>query len=165
MEDQPWERFIHVLGAQAELCSEMATLGKSKTGALIAGELSNVELLVKAEQALIGKAMGLEQERQIAEQQIIQLLGIEPANMSLPMILDFSPEEYSSRLKSINERLTSSILEIGRLNETNSKLIRQCLRYVDFILNQISLKSGKPYHSTGTSEFAGVSSISCDVKA
>lgn len=164
MDDGPWGDLVKVLDAQADLCAKLIDLGQDKTNALVEGDLKKLDQIVSCEQAVIAKAAVLESARQRSEAQIRDLVGDASETVSLLRLIELSPEPYNSKLTDGRQRLISNIKWIGRINEVNSKLMKQYLRYVNFLLNQISLEKGGTYGPDGNSNYPPAPIDEHDVK-
>ena len=144
-----WEKMAGLLHKEAQIYSDLVVLGRKKQEALVEGSLSDLEKVVRAEQALIGTAARVEEERWRLQEQLACALGKKAAELRISELIDSVEEPIRSSLESSKNSILESTREMARLNEENSSLIQQSLSYVNFMLSAMTSRTGGPYDREG----------------
>jgi flagellar biosynthesis/type III secretory pathway chaperone len=133
-----------LLNQQKVLYEELLELAKEKQKILVKGSLEALDSLTKKEEALIFQAGKLEEQRYQCGRQVISLLGLKE-DVPLSEIKEKAPLEYKKPLETVLQELTGLFQDLTRLNEENTNLIQQSLRFVNFTMEVISQQSKPTY--------------------
>ena len=135
---------IRLLNQQKVLYQEMAELAKEKQKVLIKGSLEALAVLVKKEETLIFQGGKLEEERYRSARKAAALLEL-PEDAPLREIMEKAPPEYKGPLEKVFQELSGLLADLARLNEENTSLIQQSLRFVNFTMEAVSQQSKPVY--------------------
>lgn len=138
-----------LMDAQVVILDDLCELGRKKTGLLVDNDLAGLEAVVKAEQTLLWKLGRVEERRY--RQQLLLAEATAPGTVRLSELVRAAPGPLRQRLAALQEHYGQSVAELGRLNETNRRLIEQALSFVDFTLELIAAArgSGQTYTPAG----------------
>ena len=136
-----------LMDAQVGMLDDLCELGRKKTALLVDNDLTGLEAVVKAEQTLLWKIGRLEERR--FRQQVLLAGDQGPEAARLNDLVRVAPAELRQRLAALQERYGRNVTELGRLNETNRRLIEQALSFVDFTLELIAIARGSGQTYTG----------------
>lgn len=129
-----------LMDAQVAMLDDLCELGRKKTVLLVENDLTGLEAVVKAEQALLWKIGRLEERRY--RQQLLFAGDAGPEATRLAELVRLAPPPLRERLSALQDHYGRSVTELGRLNETNRRLIEQALTFVDFTLELIAAARG-----------------------
>lgn len=133
-----------LLNQQKVLYQEMADLAREKQKILIKGSLEALAALVKKEESLIFQGSKLEEERYRSARKAAALLEL-PEDAPLREIMEKAPLEYKKPLETVFQELSGLLADLARLNEENTSLIQQSLRFVNFTMEVVSQQSKPVY--------------------
>jgi len=150
------DKLIEVLNKETSIYEGILKLSRQKTDVIIAGKVSELEGITRAEQSVIVTLGKLENEREELVEQIAAQLGMKASDVKLSGLIKAVPQEQAEKLKKYHETLPKIFGDIRDANGVNSKLIRNSLDYIDFSINVLT--------GTGTTGSYGISGQSNDPK-
>jgi flagellar biosynthesis/type III secretory pathway chaperone len=119
---------LKVLKKQLEVCLKFLTIQKQKTDALIAGDIRQIDMLVRDEQSYIMKIESLEKQRDaLLEQE--KLSGLKVSDIITNHI-----EEDKEHFTDVSDKLLYVLLDLRKVNDLNQKLLRQRLSVIEHIV-------------------------------
>lgn len=148
---QKIHELIQVLEHENRVYDDILKISKNKTNVIVKGKVSDLESIVKLEQSLVMQIGRLETMRENLIGGLSQELNIEPFELTLSDLIKYVKDDQLKKLKSCQESMTHTIIELKDANELNSKLIRNSLDFIEFSINLISNADAgiNNYGSTG----------------
>lgn len=128
----------NVLEQEAAVYDDLLKISREKTRIIVKNKVTELEQMVKLEQALIFKVGRLEDERDKLVARIVEHLNIQTKNVSITGLLEHISGEESGKLATAREKLLKTIDELKTVNEQNSKLIKNSLEFINFSINLIA---------------------------
>jgi len=150
------DKLIEVLNKETSVYEGILKLSRQKTDVIIAGKVSELEGITRAEQSVIVTLGKLEDEREKLVGQIAAQLGMKASDVKMSGLIKKVPQEQAEKLKKCYDTLPKMFSDLQDANAVNSKLIRNSLDYIDFSINVLT--------STGTTGNYGNSGQSDDPK-
>lgn len=147
--DELFAQFEEILNQELELYRKILELSKKKTDVILTGDTAGLDDITKAEHAFIIQAGALERKRQkFITEKLMKCDGISSCE-TLSELIQYAPASHKQRLASIGKELSELLEEQKEINELNSKLIRNNLEYIEFILSRVQGSAGV-YDTGGT---------------
>ncbi|MDK2799520.1 MAG: hypothetical protein PWP27_1912 [Clostridiales bacterium] len=145
-------KLFEVLVQQIRVYENILKLAKEKTDIVVAGKITELENLVKLEQALVVQIGRLEQQREEVVDEIAAVLNINKQDVTMSSLTEYLDVLQKEKLKNYQQKLTNILDELKNTNELNAKLIKQALEYVEFSINAMTSTSvsGSGYEGKGT---------------
>ncbi|OEF99502.1 hypothetical protein BHF71_08775 [Vulcanibacillus modesticaldus] len=139
-------RLIEVLMQIYQLQLEMLDLAKQKKQVLIDGSIEELSKIIHYESLWIKKVSKLEDERMKVVQQILNDNDIKADQITInDLINNLDSPDDKKRLEDIHGKLTKTIEEIQQLNDLNTQLIEQSLKYISHTINLITEDPSQGY--------------------
>ncbi len=130
---------INVMREQLGIYKELSSLAEEKTNVLIKGDLALLNEITEIEQTLIFKLGKLEEERVELVKQIAEEHGKDTSEVKADFLKSIFPDQQEAETFSgIYSELKSVLLEVDTKNETNAKLIKSALDYIDFSIKLLT---------------------------
>lgn len=126
---------LHVLNEELKIYNELLSLSRNKTDIIIKGKVTELDTMVKREQELIVELGGLESQREAAVDKIAQQLNINPSEITMSELVNRLEPVQAQELRKYQLNLTGILGELKELNDTNSKLIKNSLEFINFSIN------------------------------
>lgn len=147
------DKLIEALDKEANVYEGILKLSKQKTDVIIAGKVSELEGITRAEQSVILTLSKLEEGREELVEKIALELKVKPNDVTLSSLMKMLPKEQAAKLKKGHSSLPKVFNDIRDANVLNSKLIRNSLEYIDFSINVLtSTGSTGNYGNSGQSD-------------
>jgi len=128
------------LRGQVELYHELLTMEGHKQKALIKNNLQEIESITAKEESLIIKVNHLEKERLLWAEQIGRELGKPPEDLTLAELAEHYPGLEGVRLD-----LDRVVVLLQRINESNSQLLKQAMKIVDYTVGLLTHQTSNIY--------------------
>lgn len=141
------EELIRVLDEQAALYETLLDLSRRKRELLVQGGAAEFEALVDQEQAVLWQAARLEERRFGLQTNLAGTLGRDAAELNVTELLSLTQKPQTSRLSQLQQRISDTLGELGRVNEQNSLLIRKSLSYIEAALNRMTRDNAAPVYA------------------
>ena len=120
---------LKTLKAQLEVCKKYLNIQTEMTSALVAGDIKQVDLIVRDEQSYIMKIESLEKQREkLLEQELLRGLSI--SEITVNHLEEEEKEEY----KYVTDNLISILIDLKKVNALNQKLLKQRLSVLEHIV-------------------------------
>jgi len=119
-----------VLEQEAEVYRALVELSAKKRDALVAGQLSAVDEVVRAEEALLWKAGRVEETRQMVATELADLLDLKDDQRTLARLIEAIGEPAAVGLRRRQDEILKAVAELKTSNELNGRLIEQALAQV-----------------------------------
>ena len=155
-----------ILDQETALYKDASDISAKKTDVIVHGKIEELDVLVKAEQAIILKIGRLEDERERIVRALSDELELDLGGVTLSQISERLGKDSFSRLDNCHKKLAATLGGLKNSNETNAQLIRNALDYVNFSVNLLttSQSSGSLYTQAGQDESARPNRNVFDVK-
>ncbi len=140
------ENLLSVLEAEAGEYEALVELCKSKTPAIIEGNLAVMDDITAREQEAAGRIAQWDRQRQEITADVANVLGKNPATLTLTALAELlgqRPKEQAA-LAGLIDRLTAAVSALRLVNEQNGELIRTALEMTEFHLNVLQAMSSGP---------------------
>jgi len=132
------ENFIQILEDENKIYQEILKLSKRKTEIVIEGKVSELEHIVKLEQALVLQISRIEKSRNEFFLKFSQEINFNKKTWNVSQLKKIAAPEQVKRLEKYQEGMASILSELDQVNQLNSKLIANSLEFIEFSLNMIS---------------------------
>lgn len=142
---------LGILDNELNIYKEMLELSKQKTQIIVEGKVTELDKIVKVEQALVIQISKIEKKREAIFESASHEGGINKNNWNITELKKISTPEQGTRLEKYKESMSKMIPELTRVNQMNSKLITNSLDFIEFSLNLLSTAdiSSNNYGSKG----------------
>ena len=138
METQTLKELMDILENETRVYEGILRLSKDKTKILVDGKVSELEKLVKLEQALVIQAGRLESSREDLTARLAGELGLEPQGLTVSELAKHLKNREAEKFSACRERLAGVIGELRNTNELNARLIKNSLDYINFSINMLA---------------------------
>lgn len=132
------EKIIQILEEEEKIFLDLQSISEKKRDLIVASKVTELEKLVRLEQALIIKNGSFEDEREKVMELVAKQLALQPSEITLSLLAQQAGEYNGKRLKICQDRLNSIVKSLKNTNDLNSKLIKNSLEYIDFSINLMS---------------------------
>ena len=165
MDLQMVDQLLEILEQEVKGYNEMLELSKNKRDVIIKGKADELQNIVEAEQSLVMQMGKLEAFREELTGKISRDIGLEPSELTISEMKKHFPEVYKEKATDYQEKLSATLKELKEINDLNSKLIKNSLEFVNFMINLYTSSSvgSNNYVNTGTIKETGNKSL-FDVK-
>jgi len=137
------DRLLEILTAQRDLYAEMLKLSENKRDVIVKNDIGELDRIVKREEAILVKIGELERNRRETLDKIAEALNITAEELSSSKILESVSPQDQEKFNAVVNDLTEILKKLGDVNETNSKLIKFNLDYINNIINKVVMGDGK----------------------
>lgn len=152
------QELIAILQTQLKIYSQLMELGSQKREHLIKGSLEELNDVSKQEEYFIFQLGKLEEKREKCFSNLAKLGGFDQ-NSSLREIVAQLPQEEQGQLEQIQEDFSALIEDLGQLNQENTSLIQQSLRFVNFSVDVLSQQSKPVYNEENEVNIKQISNL------
>ncbi len=129
---------IENLKNQLRAYKELTDLAEEKSNILVKGNIELLEDITEVEQMLILNLGKLEKERSALVNQIAEKTGKNVSEIKNNVLRDFLSSEEIGTFSAVSDELKTVLLDLSEKNETNEKLIRSTLDYIDFSIKLLT---------------------------
>lgn len=134
MNDEGLRDLSYLLSLQLELQHELLVLEKEKTDILVKGDINSLDDFIRQEQSLVLKSVGLEKKRE----KLLTETGF--LDYSLREIIEKYDTNDSYQLKTLFQRLISTIGQLQKTNDKNNQIVLSRLSILGQCLSLIGLR-------------------------
>lgn len=124
-----------IVEKETEIYGSILKLSKEKTDIIVAGKVSELENMVKVEQALMFEIMKLEDQRESVLEKVAAHINVKKDDFNLSILMQHLEPSLKEKVSVYQKKMVGVMDDLKNTNELNSKLIKQALEYVDFSLN------------------------------
>ncbi len=152
MNIQTLNQLLAAMEEQVKVMSDLGALSKKKSQILVDGQMDQLDILLRAEQALIYQMGRLEERRFQLQMDLAVQLNIHASQLTLEHLLKSLTSEHQDLCKKIAEQYTAVARDLNQSNQLNAELIQQAMAYVDFSLQFLGAAgpgSAKTYSAKG----------------
>lgn len=141
-----------VLKEELEVYKVLFELSDSKTQALLAGDLKNIQKITGSEQTLVLTIGRLEEKRFQILRGLEQPLGIKAEKMTLSEILNRLDRD-NLNLSGLQQEITDLLTKLDETNSKNSMLIQKALSHINHTVGILTAAAGTgPTYGPNTAE-------------
>lgn len=151
MDPQRLNQLLAIMEEQTKIMGDLTALSKKKAEVLVDGNLDELDILLRGEQALVWQLGRLEERRFQQQREVAVQMGIHPSQLTLERLLKVVPEEYTDRCQAVAQQYGETAQQLTQVNQLNSELIQQAMAYVDFSLQLLgrAASGGQVYSPRG----------------
>jgi len=145
-------QLLVVMEEQLKVMSDLTVLSKKKSQILVDGQIDQLDILLRGEQALMFQLGRLEERRFQLQVDLAGQLNIHASQLTLDHLLKSLTSEHQERCKKIADQYTGVARDLNQSNQLNAELIQQAMAYVDFSLQFLGAaapSSAKTYSHKG----------------
>jgi flagellar biosynthesis/type III secretory pathway chaperone len=144
-------QLLAIMEEQTKFMGDLTALSKKKSVVLVDGNLNELDILLRGEQALVWQLGRLEERRFQMQTEVAAQMGIHPSQLTLEKLLTAVPEGFDERCRVVAQQYGDTALELTQVNQLNTELIQQAMAYVDFSLQLLGGRGpgGQVYSPTG----------------
>ncbi|MFY9176864.1 MAG: flagellar protein FlgN [Caldicoprobacterales bacterium] len=152
---------------EKEIYNQLIELSTRKTHIILKKKVDVLDKLVNLEQEMIEHIKKQELERQELVDKVARLKNVEPDEVNLSSLIDWSQGDIRLRAENLQEEFIRIIERQSHLNDINAKLIKSNLEYIDFALSLMTGEgaSGSIYKKEGKVSKGGQGRSIFDTKA
>ncbi|HWI52427.1 MAG TPA: flagellar protein FlgN [Symbiobacteriaceae bacterium] len=140
MDPQRLNQLLAVMEEQVKIMSDLGALSQKKSLLLVDGNLDELDILLRGEQALIWQMGKLEERRFRLQVEIASELRIHPSQLTLEHLVANVPPEFSPLCQSVAEKYGETAKALMEANQLNTELVQQSMAYVDFSLQLLGAR-------------------------
>lgn len=140
MDPQRLSQLLATMEEQVKFMTDLTALSQKKSAILVDGNLDELDILLRGEQALIWQMGKLEERRFRLQVEIAAELGLHPSQLTLDRLVQSVPPEYAARCQDVAERYGASATTLTQANQLNTELVQQAMAYVDFSLQLLGAR-------------------------
>ena len=133
-----WDDLLQVLREMLSAYQAMLTLSQQKHDILIAAKSQELEAVTKREERLIVEVGKLEDLREKIVGEMMAAYGMKDGEVSLAELKKIAKPEIVAQLETFGEKFGSIMAAMVPLNQQNTELIQQALRFVNYNINLLS---------------------------
>lgn len=138
MKQEMIKYLIEILENEYKVYEELLSLSKQKTQIVIEGKVSDLDHIVKLEQALVIQISKIEKKREEIFSRFSQHTELNKKNWNISELKKIATDEQNERLQKYQDNMVNILSELNHINQLNSKLITNSLEFIEFSLNMIS---------------------------
>lgn len=131
-------KLTDVLEQENTIYQEILKISEDKTNIIIEGKVSQLENIIKLEQALIIRLGKLEELREDLVSEIAISVDTPVEELKISDIINFAGKEKGEKLEICQGIIKKSIDDLTNVNDLNSKLLKNSLEFIDFSINILS---------------------------
>lgn len=132
------DKLIELLEHEYKVYENIFRLSKDKTNIIVEGRVSELENVVKLEQALVMQISRIDKQREELLEEIAKEVQLGEGGLNVSELKKHSNESQCAKLEDYQQRMIDLVEQLNHANQLNSKLIRNSLEFIEFSLNIIS---------------------------
>lgn len=137
MKQELIDKLIEILEHEYRVYENIHRISKDKTNIIVEGKVSELDNVVKLEQALVLQISRIDKQREeIISRLSNEVNAVESLNIS--EIRKHANMEQNNKLEAYQNKMNSLVNELTHVNQLNSKLIKNSLEFIEFSLNLMS---------------------------
>lgn len=152
MDPQRLTQLLAVMDEQIKYMTDLTALSSKKSQLLVEGNLDELDILLRGEQALVWQLGKLEERRFQLQFELAAALRIHPGQLTLERLLAEVPSEFADRCRQVAGQYGEAATTLAEANKLNTELVQQAMAYVDFSLQMLGARgpaSAQVYSPTG----------------
>jgi len=128
------DNLLELLENEYAIYEEILSLSKKKTDIVVQGKVSELDHIVKLEQALVLQTSKIEKKKI----EIMANFTFDKRNWNITALKEFATPEQEKKLEDYQNNMKKLLTELNQVNQLNSKLITNSLEFIEFSLNLFS---------------------------
>ena len=128
------DNLLGLLENEYKVYEEILSLSKKKTDIVVKGKVSDLDHIVKLEQALVLQISKIDKKKNEAIEKFIS----DNSSWNITEIKKHANSEQTKKLQDYQNNMTQLLTELNQTNQLNSKLITNSLEFIEFSLNIFS---------------------------
>jgi flagellar biosynthesis/type III secretory pathway chaperone len=152
MHPQTLPLLLDIMEEQLKVMNDLMLISTKKSQVLVDGNLPELDVLIRGEQALVWHMGRLETKRFHLQMQVAGEMDCHPTEVTCARLVELAPPQEAARCERISETYGTSAKELMERNRLNSELIQQAMSYVDYTLQFLGATdsaSGQVYSPRG----------------
>jgi flagellar biosynthesis/type III secretory pathway chaperone len=141
MDPQRFTQLLATMDEQVKFMTDLTALSQKKSQVLVEGNLDELDILLRGEQALVWQMGKLEERRFQLQMEVAADLRLHPAQLTLEKLLAVVPPEYTAHCEEVARRYAQTASTLVEANQLNTELVKQAMAYVDFSLQLLGARS------------------------
>ena len=133
-----WEELLAVLSKMLSIYQAILALSQQKHQVLVAAKSHELETVTKQEEILIVQVGKLEDLRGKLVSEMLISYGIKDGEVSLAELKKIAKPEVVEKLEAFGNDFTDIMARMLPLNQQNTELIQQALRFVNYNINLLT---------------------------
>ncbi len=144
--EEKWRRLRELWAETLTVYRAILAVSEKKRQILVSGSAAELETVTRQEEMLILQAGKLEGQRRAVGQELATAYRLEP-EMIMRDLPRYAPSAEAVRLRELGDELIKIATDLQRLNQANTKLIEQALKFVNYSINLLSRTSAGPTYA------------------
>ncbi|HWI65845.1 MAG TPA: flagellar protein FlgN [Symbiobacteriaceae bacterium] len=141
MDPQRLSQLLATMEEQVKIMTDLDALSRKKSLLLVDGNLDELDILLRGEQALIWQMGKLEERRFTLQAELAAALRVHPSQLTLERLVASAPPEFGPRCQDVAERYGTTARALMEANQLNTELVQQAMAYADFSLQLLGARS------------------------
>ena len=137
------DKLLDILATQKKLYSEILFLSENKRDVIVKNDIAELDKIVRKEESILVNIGELERSRQETLVKIAEALNIKSEDLTSSKILESVSPDIKEKFNVVVNELTEILIKLSEVNETNSKLIKFNLEYINNVINKVVMGDGK----------------------
>lgn len=135
--DKLFQNVIDALDAELERQENVLAVCRAQQAALLTQDTEYVEAKNEALQLIIRETAEAEAARHEAVGSLVEALGLPIERQTMTGLIGASPEPWTTRLREMQVRLQTTLVETRRVVRNNARIARRSLRVVNQCLDTV----------------------------
>jgi hypothetical protein len=135
--DKLFQDVIDALDAELERQENVLAVCRAQQSALLAQDSELVEAKNEALQLIIRETVEAEAARNDSVRALVETLGLPVDHQTMTGLIGVAPEPWATRLREVQVRLQSTLVETRRAVRNNARIARRSLRVVNQCLDTV----------------------------
>lgn len=149
MDEDRLSTMVGLLETERGLYERLSQLARQKQDVLVRGRLSDLELVLEEEKAVLSTVAEIEEERYALQCGLARELGLEATDLTVGRLAELAGATFGPRLRENQQSLVRLINELSATNQCNADLIQQSLAYINFTMDLLAGASMASYGDRG----------------
>lgn len=144
---EAWTKLQAILNEMLELYQSLLAVTRKKRAVLVSGKANELEAVTKEEEIIILQAGKLEGRREKIIEEIAAGYGLTTEEITFSTIKEFADEADAAQLQQLIKNFEAVVAEIKQLNQVNTKLLQQSLRFIQYNINLLTQNTSGPTYA------------------
>ncbi len=138
MKQELIDKLIEILEHEYRVYENIHRISKDKTNIIVEGKVSELDNVVKLEQALVLQISRIDKQREEIIIQLSKEVQSDTQSLNISEIKKHANKEQNKKLEAYQNNMNNLVNELTHVNQLNSKLIKNSLEFIEFSLNLMS---------------------------
>ena len=144
-----FSRLMDEIVLQQEAYTELLVLSRKKREVLTSSDVTALDLIIRAEEALLLQIGKIESERRRIAEEVAEAHGMKPEELTLSTWPGLTDEDRA-QATSLQDAFRQTLGEMEEINRVNTKLLHAQLEYVHTLMNDVaSIRESRSYAADG----------------